>query len=82
MERATTHEWNGFVFASLSDEDAFLLQVVHACQHLFGQWIRMSCFLEIGYFLKRCVHDTALWNGIERRIGDSLMVRQFVVVVC
>ncbi len=59
-----------------------MLQVVHACQHLFGQWIRMSCFFEIGYFLKRRGHDTALWNQIEQRVGDSLMVREFVVLVC
>ena len=81
VERATPHEWNGFVFPALTDADAFLLQVVHACQHLFGLWIRMSCFLEIGYFLKRRAHDTALWNQIEQRVGDSLMVREFVVLV-
>ena len=73
VERATTHAWNGFVFPALTDEDAFLLQVVHACQHLFALWIRMSCFLEIGYFLKRRVYDTALWNQIEQRVGDNLM---------
>ena len=82
VERATPHEWDGFVFPALTDADAFLLQVVHACQHLFGLWIRMSCFLEIGYFLTRRAHDTALWNQIEQRVGDSLMVREFVVLVC
>jgi hypothetical protein len=82
VERATTHAWNGFVFPALTDEDGFLLQVVHACQHLFAQWIRMSCFFEIGYFLKRRAYDTALWNQIEQRVGDSLMVREFVVLVC
>ena len=82
VERATPHEWDGFVFPALTDEDAFLLQVVHACQHLFGQWIRMSCFFEIGYFLKRRAHDTALWNQVEQRVGESLMVREFVVLVC
>ena len=82
VERATPHEWDGFVFPALTDADAFLLQVVHACQHLFGLWIRMSCFFEIGYFLKRRAHDTALWNQIEQRVGESLMVREFVVLVC
>lgn len=82
VERATPHEWDGIVFSALTDEDAFLLQVVHACQHLFGQWVRMSCFFEIGYFLKRRGRDTALWNQIEQRVGDSLMVREFVVLVC
>ncbi len=82
VERAETHEWNGLTFPALTDEDAFLQQVVHACQHLFSQWIRMSGFFEIGYFLKRRAHDTALWNRIEQRVGDSQMLREFVVLVC
>ena len=82
VERAETHEWNGLTFPTLTDEDAFLVQVVHACQHLFGQWIRMSSFFEIGYFLRRRAHDTALWNRIEQRVGDCQMLREFVVLVC
>ena len=82
VDRAKTHEWNGFAFPALTDEDAFVLQVVHACQHLFAQWVRMSCFFEIGYFLKRRARDTAFWNRIEQRVGDSLMLREFVVLVC
>ena len=82
MKRVAPHEWNRFVFPALADEDAFLFQVVHACQHLFALWIRMSCFLEIGYFLKRRVHDAVLWNQTEQRVGDSLMLREFVVLVC
>jgi hypothetical protein len=81
VERTETHEWNGLTFPALIEEDAFLLQVVHTCQHLFAQWIRMSCLFEIGYFLTRRAHDTALWNRIEQRVGDSLMVREFVVLV-
>jgi hypothetical protein len=82
VERAEPHEWNGLSFPALTDEDAFLLQVVHACQHLFAQWIRMSGFFEIGYFLKRRAHDTALWSRIEQRVGESQMLREFVVLVC
>jgi Uncharacterised nucleotidyltransferase len=82
VERAEIHEWNGLRFPVLTDEDAFLLQVVHTCQHLFAQWIRMSGFFEIGYFLKRRAYDTALWNRIEQRVGDCHMLREFVVLVC
>ena len=32
-------------FPLKSDEDAFLLQVLHACHHLFTQWIRISACL-------------------------------------
>jgi hypothetical protein len=82
VEGTEIHEWNGFTFPALAEEDAFLLQVVHACQHLFTQWIRMSCLFEIGYFLTRRAHDTAFWNRVGQRVGDNLMVREFVVLVC
>jgi hypothetical protein len=82
VERVRLHEWNRSAFPALTDEDAFLLQILHACHHLFTHWIRMSRFLEIGYFLNRRAHDAALWNRIERHVGDNLVVQEFVVVVC
>jgi len=42
VNRARTHQWNGLVFPVLPDEDAFLLQVLPPCSHLFTYWIRMS----------------------------------------
>jgi hypothetical protein len=81
VERAETRHWNGLRFPALSDEDAFLLQVVHACHHLFTLWIRMSCLLEIAYFLNRRAGDGDLWNRIESRVGDSVVLREFVVIV-
>jgi hypothetical protein len=80
-ERAKTHQWNGFTFPALEDEDAFLLQVVHACHHTFGNWIRMSCLFEIGYFLSRRASDASLWSRIEQRVGDNVVLKEFVVVV-
>jgi hypothetical protein len=55
--------------------------VLHACQHLFTFWIRMSGLLEVGYFLNRRASDTSLWNRIEQRVGDNLVLREFVVIV-
>jgi hypothetical protein len=81
VERAETRHWNGLTFPALSDEDAFLLQVVHACHHLFTLWIRMSCLLEIAYFLNRRAGDTELWNRIDSRVGGNLALREFVVIV-
>src|ERR1700736_2559728 len=51
VNRTKTHEWKGLAFPALTDEDAFLLQVVHACAPLFTYWIKMSSFLELGFFL-------------------------------
>jgi len=81
VERATPHSWSGFAFPALADEDAFLLQILHACQHLFTYWIRMSCLFEIGYFLNRRASDPVLWKRVEERVGENLMLREFVVVI-
>jgi len=81
VAQARTRLWNGFTFPAQADENAFLLQVLHACNHFFAQWIRMSCLFEIGYFLHRRTSDTELWRGIERRVGDNAVLREFVVLV-
>lgn len=81
VHRTRTREWNGFAFPALTDEDGFLLQVLHACQHLFTYWIRMSCFLEIGFFLNQRASDTSLWNRVEQRVNGNVMLRDFVVVI-
>jgi hypothetical protein len=81
VERARTHHWNGFSFPALPDEDAFLLQVVHTCNHFFAYWIRMSSLYEIGYFLNCRASDGSLWDRIEQRVGDNVVLRELVVVV-
>jgi hypothetical protein len=81
VEQARIHNCNQLSFPALADEDAFLLQILHACQHLFTLWIRMSCLFEIGYFLNRRAFDTTLWGRIEQRVKDNLVLREFVVIV-
>jgi hypothetical protein len=80
-ERAIHQEWKQLVFPALNDEDAFLLQVVHACKHVFTHWVRMASLLEIAYFLKRRASDALLWNRTEERVGESLVLREFVTLV-
>ncbi len=80
-ERTRTQQWGEIAFPGLADEDAFLLQVLHACHHVFSQWIRMSCLFEIGYFLNQRASDAALWNRVQQLVGDNLVLREFVVVV-
>jgi len=81
VDRAITHRLKGVAFPVLRDEDAFLLQVLHAFQHIFTYWIRMSSLFEIGYFLNQRASDTSLWNLVEQRVGDNLVLREFVVVI-
>jgi Uncharacterised nucleotidyltransferase len=80
-ERVRTQQWNDFTFPALDEADAFLLQIVHASHHLFTQWIRMSCLLEIGFFLNSRASDRAFWNQVEKRVGDNLVLCEFVVIV-
>ena len=79
--RGTSHHFNDLAFPALADEDAFLLQVLHTCHHVFSHWVRMSCLFEIGHFLTGRGSDVELWNRIEQRVGESLVLREFVVIV-
>lgn len=80
VERTCVHQWNGLSFPALTGEDAFLLQVLHACGHLFTCWIRTSNLFEIAYFLDRQASDESFWNQIDRRVGNNLLLREFVVL--
>jgi Uncharacterised nucleotidyltransferase len=79
--RTRTHAWNGFHFPALRSDDAFLLQVLHACQHLFTFWVRMSSLFEVGFFLHQHASDASLWSEVEQRIGEDRTLREFVVVI-
>lgn len=81
LDRTITKLWNGLAFPALVEEDEFVLQVLHACHHLFGLWIRISSLFEIGHFLNRRAHDEEFWNRIEQRVGDSSILREFFVIV-
>lgn len=72
---------DGKAFPSLHDEDAFLLQILHACHHLFTHWIRMSCLLEIAYFMNRNAENWELWDRIDRRVGGNPLLREFTALV-
>ncbi|HEY1678544.1 MAG TPA: nucleotidyltransferase family protein [Candidatus Sulfotelmatobacter sp.] len=81
VERASIQRMDGLSFPALSQEDAFLLQVLHTCRHLFTYWVRMSCLYEIGYFLTRQASDISLWNRVHDRVRDNLVLRELTVVV-
>jgi len=81
LKTSIVRHGNDLTFPGLAEEDAFLLQVIHACHHLFTLWIRTSCFFEIAYFLNRRSGDNDFWNRVEQRIGQSAVLREFVVIV-
>jgi len=41
----------------------------------------MSCLFEIAHFLRHRVSDRELWSRIGQRIGDNVLLREFVVVI-
>jgi hypothetical protein len=80
-EKAQLRNWHGFSFPALPDEDVFLLQVLHAFQHVLDGWIRMSWFYEIGYFLNQRAADTEFWQRVGHRVEQAPLMREFVVAV-
>lgn len=81
VDNIRTHRWQGLAFRTLPEEDVFLLQVIHAFNHILSGWVRMSWLYEIGYFLSQRAPDTLLWGRVERRIGGDPLLREMVVVV-
>ena len=69
------------MFPALPEEDAFLLQVIHAFNHVLTGGVRMAWLYEIGYFLSQRSTDELLWQRVERRIGEDVLLRGIVVVV-
>ena len=81
VDNVRIHRWRELVLRALPEEDVFLLQVIHAFNHVLGGWVQMSWLYEIGYFLKEQSTDTSLWERIEHRIGGDPMLCEMVVVV-
>jgi hypothetical protein len=81
VERAVVREINGVSFPALDDADAFLIQVLHAMSHVFTQWIKVASLFEIAYFLHQRAEDHKLWNEVEQRAGDNVVLRELVVLV-
>src|SRR5262249_16832689 len=82
LDRTRVGHIQGFAFASLADEDAFLLQVLHAFRHFLSSWVRLSWLWEIHHFLASRSEDTAGWLAIRERAGnDPVMMNVFGVIL-
>jgi len=71
----------GASYLSLSLEDKFLLQVLHAFRHSFRSWIRLSWLLEISKCLYNHRYDGVLWDRVIRRAGDSQLSKSIFAFV-
>jgi len=81
VDNTKTQRWQDSVFPALPEEDAFLLQVIHAFNHVLTGGVRMAWLYEIGYFLSQRSTDELLWQRVERRIGENALLREIVIVV-
>ena len=79
--RTIDQEWRGMHFRALHEEDAFLLQVLHAFQHLLSGDVRMSWLYEIAYCLHRRPDDTSFWQRVELRTETDVLLTQLVAII-
>jgi hypothetical protein len=71
VEHALPHSIHGLECLSLSLEDKFLVQVLHAFRHSFRSWMRISWLLEIGRCMENHQGEDTLWRRVIHRAGSS-----------
>lgn len=71
LDRTRVRYIRGLAFVALAQEDAFLLQVLHAFRHFLSSWVRLSWLWEIHHFLASQSEDAAGWMAIRDRAGDD-----------
>lgn len=81
VDNVQPHQWQELVFLTLPEDEVFLLQVIHAFNHILTGWIRISWLYEIGYFLSQRATERSLWERVETRIGTDPLLREMVIVV-
>ena len=81
VDRTTLATWEGLRFPVLADEDALVLQALHAFQHTLDYWCRPSCFLEIAYFIARRCSDSAFWERCRSRLDGRRHLFEIVGLV-
>ena len=81
VDRTTLTTWEGLRFPVLADEDALILQALHAFQHTLDYWCRPSCFLEIAYFIARRRCDSDFWERFRLRVKGRRYLSEIVGLV-
>jgi hypothetical protein len=81
LEYSEFHEIFGLQYRSLSLEDKFLLQVLHAFRHSVRSWIRVSWLLEIGRCLDKHQRNAGLWDRLIARAGHAGLTKSIFAFV-
>jgi hypothetical protein len=74
-------EWGGLRFPVLSDEDALLLQVLHAFQHMLSYWVKLSWLFEIGRFMQKRRQDSLFWMQFGKHLQGEPLLAEFATIV-
>lgn len=80
LDSSRWKEWGGLRFPILSEEDAFLLQVLHAFQHLLSYWVKLSWLFEIGHFIEKRRQDCQFWEQFNRRLERAPRLAEFSAI--
>lgn len=81
LEKAVVRRSHGSKFHGLSDDGVFVLQAVHAFNHLLDGWMKLSWLYEIGHFLKTRAPDGSLWHDISVDLSSDPLLREAVAVI-
>jgi len=81
LEYSEFHQIFGLQYRSLSLEDKFLLQVLHAFRHSVRSWIRVSWLLEIGRCLDKHQRNAGLWDRLIARAGHAGLTKSIFAFV-
>jgi Uncharacterised nucleotidyltransferase len=73
-------EWGGLRFPVLSEEDALLLQLLHAFQHMLSYWVKLSWLLEIGRFMEKRQRDSPFWKRFSQRLEGAPRLTEFATI--
>ncbi len=81
LDSSRFKEWGGLRFPVLSEEDALLLQVLHAFQHMVSYWVKLSWLLEIGRFMEKRWRDSPFWKQFSKRLEGAPRLAEFSMMV-
>jgi len=72
---------SGISYNSLSIEDRFLVQVLHAFRHSFRSWLRLSWLVEIGHCMDLHHDDDSLWKRLLEQTGNGPLMRRIFAFI-
>ena len=82
LDRVAWINRSGINFPILSEPDMFFSLIFHLYRHLLSEWIRLSWFYELAWFLHNRAFDVEFWQAIlDRAEADSHTARALAVVM-